>query len=184
MPKLKFLNKALVARGLILALTFAFSFWALAGCVLTMPKPLLSGQKTKGIPDLVGRYLDDKGGEIRILSRDNLSDNTFTVFPPSKKSPLSLTIQPLDGQRYVVQAQPEGSLGVFLSVADIDLPRITLYVFPKSGDAVRELAKRCQVTVNKDGLITEYKSAQGVIRLFMGLYGLEKETLVFIKQPK
>jgi hypothetical protein len=138
----------------------------------------------EGTPNLVGRYLDEEGSQIRVLGRDNTSDNSFVAYPPSKKSPLNITIQHLTGQKFVIQAQPEDNLGVLLTVAEIDLPKVTLYIFPQSGDAVKALAKKNQVTLNKDGLITEYKSAEGVIKMFMGLFDLEKEALTFVKQPK
>jgi hypothetical protein len=150
-----------------------------------MPKPLLSSRHVSDAPNLVGRYLSDQKEEIRVLGMDSASNNTFVAYPPSKKAPLTVTVQHLEGQRYIVQAQPEGSVGVFLSVLEINLPNVTLYVFPNSGPEIIELAKRNQVTVNKDGLITEYKSAAGVVNLFMGLFGVEKrETVVFTKQAR
>jgi hypothetical protein len=157
----------------------------MGGCFLTMPKPLLSSRHLPEVPNLVGRYLDDQGQEIRILSSDSTNNNTFVAYPPNKKNALYVTIQPLDGNRYIAQARPDGGQGVFLSVADINLPNITLYVFPASGDEIRELASRNQVTVNEEGLITEYSSAQGIIRLFMGLYGIEnKDTITLTKQAR
>jgi hypothetical protein len=150
-----------------------------------MPKPLLSSRHVSEAPDLVGRYLSDQNEEIRVLGMDSTSNNTFVAYPPSKKAPLTVTVQHMEGQRYLIQAQPEGSVGVFLSVAEISLPRVTLYVFPDSGPEIIELAKKNQVTVNKDGLITEYKSAAGIVNLFMGLFGVEdRESIVFVKQAR
>ncbi|MDR1083761.1 MAG: hypothetical protein LBP22_02625 [Deltaproteobacteria bacterium] len=157
----------------------------ISGCVMTMPKPLLSSRHVQNVPDLVGRYLDERGEEVRILASDATNNNSFVAYPPNKKNSLYVTIQQLSGSQYIVQAKPEGGQGVFLSVAEISLPKITVYVFPNSGGAVMELASRNQVAVNEDGLITEYKSAQGIITFFQSLFSInDKEPLVFTKQAR
>ncbi|MDR2142588.1 MAG: hypothetical protein LBR11_12545 [Deltaproteobacteria bacterium] len=177
--------KPLVASRLLAILAMALGLLTLTGCLLSMPKPLVSARRVDNVPDLVGRYLDEKGQEIRILGRDNTANNSFVAYPPSKKNPLTLTIQNLEGQRFLLQAQPEGSVGVFLTVAEINLPKITLYGFPDSFEAIVALAKKNQVTINPSGVITEYKSAQGIINLFQGLFSIDnREVMVFTKQPK
>jgi hypothetical protein len=152
-----------------------------------MPKSLLSARHVKDVPQLVGVYEADQGGEIRVLAKDSLSDNSFVVYPPSKKSPLTVTVQRLDekGNKYIIQAQPEGGRGVLLTVGEIDLPKITIYFFPKAKDEILALAKKRDVTVNNDGLITEYKSIPGIIGLFRDLFAVrDKETMVLTRKKK
>jgi hypothetical protein len=180
---LKLLWRIIRRLGGVIAGVLAVSF--LSGCLLTMPKPLLSARHVPDPPNLVGRYLDEKGQEVRVLGRDNTSNNTFVAYPPSKKNPITMTVQHLDGLRYLIQAQPEGSVGVFLTVGEINLPKVTIYCYPVAVTEIVALAKKREVTVNKEGLITEYKSASGIINLFMDLFNVkDKESLVFIKQAK
>ncbi|MDR1870627.1 MAG: hypothetical protein LBS60_01655 [Deltaproteobacteria bacterium] len=153
------------------------------GCVLTKPNALLSSRVVEDPPNLVGRYLDDKGKELRVLGQGGSSNNTFVAYPPNKKNPITVTLERLAGPRFLVQLRPEGETKVGLTVAEIELPKVTIYVFPNAEAEVMAIAKKRNVTVNKDGVITEYHSVPDIIGLFADLFSVNnKEAMVFIKQ--
>jgi hypothetical protein len=157
-----------------------------SGCVLAKPNSLLSTRKIENPPDLVGRYLDDNKQEIRLLGHGGAaSNNTFVAYPPNKKNPLTITFERLSGSRYIIQMRPEGETEVGLTVAEIELPKVTVYVFPKSQEEITQLAKKRNVVLSDKMVITEYHSVPDIIGLFNDLFTIKnKEALVFIKQKK
>ncbi|MDR2405311.1 MAG: hypothetical protein LBE27_02965 [Deltaproteobacteria bacterium] len=165
MPKistgLDSLQKALKLCILTLVLT-AFA----SGCFLTMNRPFLKERDLeKGvIPKLSGRWKDEEGATLTI--KDTKFTNSFTAVSTDKNAVLKISMERLDDRHFIIQFQPEGEKGVFLTVGEVTDKRISLYTFP---DNLPELTKKALangVTINQIGLITKYTQAQGIIKFF------------------
>jgi hypothetical protein len=169
----------------------------LTSCVVWKFDSLLTERNRDEIPKLAGRYVDASGQQIEIKKTD--FSNTFTVLPPDKQSPLRVTIENIDSDRYIIQGRLEGVAGdgqpaYLLSVAKINGNTITVYFFPDLEEKLKELAQSHDMTIEMFtaqkgepgavfAVITQYQSVEPLLDFFKSLFDLSGNvTLSFTKK--
>ncbi|MDR1297293.1 MAG: hypothetical protein LBO05_07970 [Deltaproteobacteria bacterium] len=177
-------------RPLSLAVLGVLGFFLLTSCVVWKYGNLLTERNRDGIPAVAGSYVDANGQTIRVSKTDFA--NTFLVSPPNGQSTVRVTMEPVEGSRFLVQGYlPEQVSGFpqhLLSVAEISGRKITVLFFPGLDAQVAELAKKRGVTVEMVGFkekpedkevsiafntLTQYDSVDDLVGFFNDLFSLE-----------
>ncbi|MDR2354506.1 MAG: hypothetical protein LBF22_15395 [Deltaproteobacteria bacterium] len=145
----------------------------LSGCVLSMPDPLLKSRTlAKGVipTSIVGVWLDSERSAFRIQPTN--FNNTYSAIPEKGGANLKLTFERLEDNLFIIQVEPDGSKGVFLTIGVIEPKVVTIYTYPDSLIEIQEIGTRNGVTITNEGLITKYETAQGVVKFFWELSAL------------
>ncbi|MDR1312023.1 MAG: hypothetical protein LBK01_09195 [Burkholderiaceae bacterium] len=142
----------------------------LGGCVLVLKEPLFF-PGSSNVPDISGRYRPPER-EVELTIRRLTGENGKTTnhyrlhIPKGNKESfdLEMVIEPLGGQRYIVQFRGDESrrrgktkTTYCLVLAEIELPRITWYTLRRSSILV-ETGAKYGVIIDDAGVVTHYQS--------------------------
>jgi hypothetical protein len=178
-------------RNLLILITLSIlTTLVLSSCVLWKYDTLLTERNRPGLPNLSGTYTDSNGQQIKVSKTD--FSNTFLVSPPNGQSTVRVTIEQIEGKRYIVQGflpeQVSGFPQYLFSVAEIDNRKIVVYFFPALEDKINELATQNKISVevfgfkenpeNEDvtaafNVLTQYENVDDLINFVNGLFSLE-----------
>jgi hypothetical protein len=159
----------MLKKGLFFFSACLVGFFFLAGCVLTMPDPLLQKRDPGAgiIPVLKGKWRDSEGATLTI--KPTSFPNTFTLESTSRDGDLTVTMERLNESHYILQVEPKDSQGVFLTVGEVTEKRINVYLYPEALDDIRKLGDKHGITITENGLITGYKDSKEVVAFFREL---------------
>jgi hypothetical protein len=102
-----------------------------------------------------------------------------------------IVLEPLGGQRYIVQFQAEGGDKSYLSLAEINLPRIIWYSLSRP-EILDEIGAKYRAMVDDEGIITDDKKLAELKGFFKQLFDYDwesrghgkKEVYVLIRQER
>jgi hypothetical protein len=156
----------ILQKTTILGVLALLLFTLVPGCLLTMNRAFLKERNPEPnlIPKISGNWKDEEGATLTI--KDTKFSNSFTAVSTDKTAVLKISIERLDEVHFIIQFQPEGEMGVFLTVGEVSDKRIALYTFPNTLPELMKKAEANGVTINQIGLITKYERAEGIIKFF------------------